>query len=322
NDMRFYHERVEASRNFANKVWNASRFILMNMEGKTITQPKASALEPADKWILSRLNSLVQEVTDNMEGYELGIAVQKVYDFIWDEFCDWYIEMVKPRLYNSKDTESSNSALWTLKTVLLDALKLLHPYMPFITEEIFCTLQAEEESVMISSWPIYRGERSFAKEEKEIELIKEAVRGIRNVRTGMNVPPSKKAMVYVVSDQKEILSVFKESDLFFATLAYASQVQIQTDKTGIADDAVSVVIPGAVCYMPFAELVDISKEIERLEKEEKRLEGELARVDGMLKNEKFVSKAPAAKIEEERGKQTKYQQMMEQVRERLAQLRG
>ncbi|MGN1315387.1 MAG: valine--tRNA ligase [Lachnospiraceae bacterium] len=322
NDMRFYHERVEASRNFANKVWNASRFILMNMEGKTITQPKDSALEPADRWILSRLNSLVQEVTDNMEGFELGIAVQKVYDFIWDEFCDWYIEMVKPRLYNSKDAESSNSALWTLKTVLLDALKLLHPYMPFITEEIFCTLQAEEESVMISSWPVYRGERSFAKEEKEIELIKEAVRGIRNVRTEMNVPPSKKAMVYVVSDQKEIRSVFKESDLFFATLAYASQVKIQTDKTGIADDAVSVVIPGAVCYMPFAELVDISKEIERLEKEEKRLEGELARVDGMLKNEKFVSKAPAAKIEEERGKQAKYQQMMEQVRERLVQLRG
>ena len=321
NDMRFYHERVEASRNFANKVWNASRFIMMNMEGKTVAEPAAADLEPADKWILSKLNSLIQEVTDNMESFELGIAVQKVYDFIWDEFCDWYIEMVKPRLYNSDNGRSQNSALWTLKTVLLDALKLLHPYMPFVTEEIFCSLQSEEESIMVSSWPVYREERSFAKEEKDMELIKEAVRGIRNVRTEMNVPPSKKALVYVVSGQDEVLEIFKESGLFFASLAYASEVKTQIDKDGIADDAVSVVIPGAVCYMPFAELVDIRKEIERLEKEEKRLMGELARVNGMLGNEKFISKAPAAKIEEEKGKLVKYQQMMEQVKERLKQLR-
>ena len=321
NDMRFYHERVEASRNFANKVWNASRFIMMNMEVKTITQPSDTALEAADKWILSKLNSLIQEVTDNMESFELGIAVQKVYDFIWDEFCDWYIEMVKPRLYGSDNADSQNSALWTLKTVLIDALKLLHPYMPFVTEEIFCSLQSEEESIMISSWPVYLKERAFAEEEREIELIKEAVRGIRNVRTEMNVPPSKKALVYVVSGQEEILQVFANSGLFFASLAYASEVRTQADKKGIEEDAVSVVIPGAVCYIPFAELVDIGKEIERLEKEEKRLAGELARVNGMLSNEKFITKAPAAKIEEEKGKLLKYQQMMEQVKERLAQLR-
>ena len=320
NDMRFYYERVENSRNFANKVWNASRFIMMNMEGKNVTTPAANELAPVDKWILSKLNTLVKDVTDNMESFELGIAVQKVYDFIWDEFCDWYIEMVKPRLYNSDDAVSQNAALWTLKTVLLDALKLLHPYMPFITEEIFCTLQSEEESIMISKWPEFSEDRSFAKEEKDIETIKEAVRGIRNIRSEMNVAPSRKAMCIVVSESEDIRNTFTEGKLFFASLAYANEVLVQADKAGIAQDAVSVVIPGAVVYIPFAELVDIAQEIERLQKEEKRLQGELARVNGMLSNEKFVSKAPAAKIEEEKAKLAKYTQMMEQVKERLAQL--
>ncbi len=321
NDMRFYYERVEANRNFGNKIWNASRFIMMNMEGKEVTTPAVADLEPVDKWILSKLNNVIKEVTDNMENYELGIAVQKVYDFIWDEFCDWYIEMVKPRLYASDNQVSSNAALWTLKTVLIDALKLLHPYMPFITEEIFCTLQNEEESIMISSWPVYAEERNFAKEEKEIEIMKEAIRGIRNVRTSMNVPPSKKAQVYVVSEKPEMRAIFEEGKLFFASLAYASEVIVQADKSGIADDAVSVVIANANVYIPFAELVDIAQEIERLEKEEKKLAGELARVNGMLNNANFVSKAPAAKIEEEKAKLEKYTQMMEQVKERLAQLR-
>ncbi len=320
NDMRFYYERVENSRNFANKVWNASRFIMMNMEGKNVTTPAANELAPVDKWILSKLNTLVKDVTDNMESFELGIAVQKVYDFIWDEFCDWYIEMVKPRLYNSDDAVSQNAALWTLKTVLIDALKLLHPYMPFITEEIFCTLQNEEESIMISKWPEFSADRCFVKEEKDIETIKEAVRGIRNIRTEMNVAPSRKAMCIVVSESEDIRNTFTEGKLFFASLAYANEVLVQADKTGIAQDAVSVVIAGATVYIPFAELVDIAQEIERLKKEEKRLEGELARVNGMLSNEKFVSKAPAAKIEEEKAKLAKYTQMMEQVKERLAQL--
>ncbi len=319
NDMRFYYERVEASRNFANKIWNASRFIMMNMpeEGLKAANP---FLEPVDKWILSKLNTLIKDVTDNMDSFELGIAVSKVYDFIWDEFCDWYIEMVKPRLYNSDDQESKNAALWTLKTVLIDALKLLHPYMPFITEEIFCTLQSEEESIMISCWPKYQDEWNFAREEKEIEIIKEAVRGIRNVRTEMNVSPSRKAQVFVISEREDVLSAFTDGKLFFTSLAYASDVIIKKDKSGIAEDAVSVVIGGATLYMPFAELVDIGQELERLAKEEKRLAGELARVNGMLSNEKFISKAPEAKIAEEREKLEKYTQMMSQVKERLAQL--
>ena len=320
NDMRFYYERVEANRNFANKIWNASRFIMMNMEGKEVTDASAS-LEPVDRWIISKLNTLVKDVTENMENFDLGIAVQKIYDFIWDEFCDWYIEMVKPRLYNSDNAASQNAALWTLKTVLIDALKLLHPYMPFITEEIFCTLQSEEESIMISKWPEYTEARAFAKEERDIEILKEAVRGIRNVRTEMNVAPSKKAQVYVVSENVDICNTFEEGKLFFASLAYASDVTIQSDKSGIADDAVSVVIANANLYIPFAELVDIKQEIERLEKESKRLDGELARVNGMLSNEKFISKAPEAKIAEEREKLTKYTQMKQQIVERLAQLR-
>ena len=321
NDMRFYYERVEAARNFANKVWNASRFIMMNMEDKVIPANAKDSLEPVDKWIISKLNNLVKEVTDNMEKYELGIAVQKVYDFIWDEFCDWYIEMVKPRLYNSDNAASQNAALYTLKTVLIDALKLLHPYMPFITEEIFCTLQDEEESIMISNWPVYDEAKAYDKEENEIEVLKEAIRGIRNARTGMNVPPSRKAQVYVVTQKDEVAAIFNEGKLFFAPLAYASEVVVQKDKTGIADDAVSVVIENATVYMPFAELVDISQEIERLQKEEKRLQGEIARSNGMLNNEKFVSKAPAAKVEEEKAKLAKYTQMLEQVQMRLATLK-
>ena len=319
NDMRFYYERVEASRNFANKIWNASRFIMMNMpeEGLQVTDP---VLQPVDKWILSKLNALIKDATENMDHFELGIAVQKVYDFIWDEFCDWYIEMVKPRLYNTDDQESKNAALWTLKTVLLNALKLLHPYMPFITEEIFCTLQSEEESIMISSWPVYQDDWSFAKEEQDIETIKDAVRGVRNIRTEMNVAPSRKAMIYVVSEKEEVRRAFTEGKLFFTSLAGASEVVIQEDKNGIAEDAVSVVIHGATLYIPFAELVDIAQEIERLKKEEKRLTGELARVNGMLSNEKFMGKAPQAKIDEEKAKLEKYTQMMEQVKERLAQL--
>ena len=323
NDMRFYYERVEASRNFANKVWNASRFILMNLSGyaergKTVTKPEV--LEPADKWIISKCNRMVKEVTDNMDSFELGIAVQKVYDFIWDEFCDWYIEMVKPRLYNTDDETSQNAALWTLQSVLTSALKLLHPYMPFITEEIFCSLQPEEESIMISDWPVYREDRNFPKEEQDIETIKEAVRGIRNVRTSMNVAPSRKAAVYVVSEKEEITKAFAEGKLFFASLAGASEVTIQSDRSGIADDAVSVVIPGAVLYIPFAELVDLKQERARLEKEEKRLQGELARVNGMLNNEKFLAKAPEEKIAQEKAKLEKYTQMMNQVKERLSQL--
>ncbi len=343
NDMRFYMERVEASRNFANKIWNASRFIMMNVtalkeneheqseysfsteqsatdrrSGAYVKEMDLTQLTGADKWILSKVNTLAQDVTANMDKFELGIAVQKLYDFIWEEFCDWYIEMVKPRLYNEED-QTKAAALWTLKTVLTNALKLLHPYMPFITEEIYRNLTGEE-SIMISAWPEFKAEWSFQKEEAEVELIKEAVRSIRNVRSSMNVPPSKKAHVIVVSEKPQMREVFEGSKAFFGTLSYASQVTVQEDKSGIGEDAVSALIPDAAVYMPFAELVDLEKEIERLKKEEERLTKELARVNGMLSNEKFISKAPQSKIDEEKEKLEKYTQMMNQVKEHLSAL--
>ncbi len=320
NDMRFSEKKIIASRNFANKVWNASRFMLMNIEKADLSQVTLADLTPADKWILSKANTLVKEVTDNMENYELGIAVAKLHDFIWEEFCDWYIEMVKPRLYNDEDATKA-AALYTLKSVLTIVLKLLHPYMPFITEEIFCSMQDEEESIMVSDWPVFKEELDFKAEENEVETIKTAVRNIRNLRADMNVPPSRKATVYVVSEQEEIRSICENSRVFFATLGYASEVMVQADKTGIADDAVSTVIPGAVIYIPFAELVDVEKEIARLEKEAKRLAGEIKRATGMLNNEKFTSKAPAEKVEEERQKLEKYTAMAAQVEERLSQLK-
>ena len=319
NDMRFYYERVEASRNFANKVWNASRFIMMNMPEGGIKEVSVSTLTDADKWILSKANKLIKDVTENIDKYELGVAADKLYNFIWEEFCDWYIEMVKPRLY-SEDNTTKDAALYTLKSVLETSLKLLHPYMPFVTEEIYCTLNEDAESLMVTKWPEYKDEFNFEKEEEDVELIKQAVYNIRNVRAGMNVPPSKKAQVYVVTESNKVAGIFEEGRVFFQTLAYASEVIIQADKNGIGEDAVSTVIPEATIYMPFAELVDIEKEIERLKKEEEKLSKELARSNGMLSNEKFVSKAPAAKIEEEKAKQAKYMQMMEQVKTQLAHL--
>ena len=320
NDMRFSEKKIIASRNFANKVWNASRFMLMNIEKADLTGVTLEELTPADRWILSKANTLVKDVTENMENYDFGVAVAKLYDFIWEEFCDWYIEMVKPRLYNEEDA-SKAAALFTLKEVLSIALKLLHPYMPFITEEIFCSLQDEEDSIMVSEWPVYREEYHFEAEENEVEAIKVAVRNIRNLRAEMNVAPSRKAKVFVVSEDPVIRTYFENSKVFFATLGYASEVVVQTDKTGIDDDAVSTIIPGAVIYIPFADLVDVEKEIARLEKEEKKLEGEIKRASGMLKNEKFVSKAPAAKVEAEKEKLAKYTAMSEQVKARLAQLK-
>ena len=317
NDMRFYMERVESSRNFANKVWNASRFIMMNMADElSMEMVDMGSLTAPDRWILSKVNRLAKEVTDNMDSFELGIAVQKIYDFIWDEFCDWYIEMVKPRLWNKEDA-TRDAALWTLKQVLINALKMLHPYMPFITEEIFCNLSGEE-SIMISDWPGYQAEWEFTSEEHEIETMKEAVRGIRNVRANMNVPNSKKATVYVVSENPKVRDIFERGKVFFSVLSFAGEVVVQSDKAGIAKDAVSTIIPEAAIYIPLAELVDIEKEKERLKKEEARLTKELARVNGMLNNEKFVSKAPAAKIQEEKEKLEKYTQMMDQVKRRLS----
>ena len=320
NDMRFYWERVENSRNFANKIWNATRFIMMNMEKADFSAVKLSDLTIADRWILSKVNTLAKEMTDNMEKFELGIAVSKVYDFIWEEFCDWYIEMVKPRLYSETD-ETKGAALWTLKTVLGNALKLLHPFMPFITEEIYCTLNPDEDSIMIAAWPKETEDFAYAEDEAAVEMMKEAVRSIRGVRTSMNVPPSKKASVFVVTEDAAVQETFKNGAVFFGTLAGASEVHVQADKAGIADDAVSAVIPQATIYIPFAELVDLEKEIARLTKEEERLTKEIARSNGMLGNPNFINKAPEAKVQAEKEKLANYQQMMEQVQTRLEQLK-
>ena len=321
NDMRFYWERVESSRNFANKVWNASRFIMMNLEGAAITEPSADELKPADKWILSKVNTLAKDVTENMDKYEMGIAVQKVYDFIWDEFCDWYIEITKTRTYNKEqDPVSANAAFWTLKTVLTEALKLLHPFMPFITEEIFCTLHPKEETIMLAKWPEYRADWNFPAEEEMLEHCKDLVKGVRNVRTEMDVPPSRKAKIFIVADDAALRETFEKTREAYQNLAGASDVSVQADKNGIEDDAVSVVIPGATLYLPLEDLVDFEKEKERLLKEKERLVKELARSRGMLSNEKFLSKAPEAKVQEEKEKLAGYEQMMAQVEERLAQM--
>ncbi|MGL5675107.1 MAG: valine--tRNA ligase, partial [Cellulosilyticaceae bacterium] len=322
NDMRFYYERVEANRNFGNKLWNATRFILMNFEDEDINLTvDMSELTAADKWIISKVNTLATDVTENMERYDLGIAVQKLYDFAWEEFCDWYIEMVKPRLYNKEDS-TRGAALWTLKTVMTNVLKMLHPYIPFITEEIFMSLQTSEESIMISEWPTFKEEWHFAVEENEIEMLKGAVRAIRNIRSEMNVPPSRKAKVVVVSEEANVLDIFSRGQVFFSTLASASEVVMQSTKEGIEEDAVSVVIPNAVLYIPLAELVDFEKEIERLTKEQAKLQSEVDRVNKKLSNEGFVAKAPEKLIEEEKAKRDKYQAMLEEVEARLAKFKA
>ena len=322
NDMRFYWERVEASRNFANKIWNASRFIMMHLGDQEISEPQYENLAAEDKWILSKVNTLAKDVTDNMEKFELGIAVQKIYDFAWTEFCDWYIEVVKPRLFAKEEApESANAAFWTLRTVLIQTLKLLHPYMPFITEEIFCTLQSDEETIMLSKWPEYKEEWNFPAEEAAIEHCKDLVKGIRNVRTQMDVPPSRKAKLFITSDDEMVRKIFDDNKEVYVNLAFTSEITVQADKDNIGDDAVSVVIPDAVAYLPLEDLVDFEKEKERLNKEKDKLTKELARSRGMLSNEKFLNNAKPEKVQEEKDKLAKYEQMMEQVQERLAQMK-
>ncbi len=322
NDMRFYWERVEASRNFANKVWNASRFILMNLEGRELTEPSAQTLEPADRWMISKLNTLAKDMTENMDKFELGIAVQKVYDFIWDEFCDWYIEIAKQRIYQyDAAPEAGNAALWTLRMVLTEALKLLHPFMPFLTEEIFCTLHPQEASIMLAKWPEYDDARHFETEEEMLSHVKDIVKAVRTVRKDMDVPNSRKAKLFLVSADETIRGMLEQAKESCQNLANASEICIQADRAGIGEDAVSVVIPGATVYLPFEELVDRAKEFERLTKDRARLQKELARSHGMLGNEKFLNKAPQSKIEEEKKKLAEYEKMMAEVEQRLAQMK-
>lgn len=316
NDMRFYTERVEASRNFANKIWNASRFVLMNLSIDKCELPDRDKLEISDRWILSEYNDLVKEVTDNLDKYELGIAVSKLYDFIWDKFCDWYIELVKPRFF--EEGESNITAQQVLVYVLSNTLKLLHPFMPFITEEIWQALPHEGKSIMISSFPVYNSEYKDENAEKEMQMIMDAIKGIRNIRNEMNVPPSKKAGIFIITEEPEI---FENGIPFFKKLAYASEVNVIKDGGSVPENVVSVVVPGAEILMPLDELVDRAKEIERLEKEKKHLESEIKRVEGKLNNKGFTEKAPAAVVEEERLKGEKYSEMLKTVIESLEKLK-
>jgi valyl-tRNA synthetase len=316
NDMRFNWDKVESSRNFANKIWNASRFVLMNLKITDNKLPDLDKLALEDKWIVSRYNSLVKEVTENLEKFELGIAVQKLYEFIWDEFCDWYIELVKPRLYDS-EKEGAVEAQYVLTYVLSNTLKLLHPFMPFITEEIWLHLPHVGDSIMISSWPEYDEKIHFSNEEKQMRILMEAIKSIRNIRAEMNVVPSRKVKIYIATNEKDM---FEQGKAFFEKLAGASETIVTGKKPDISDDAVSIVVEGAQIYIPLEELIDIEAEINRLEKEKERLEGELKRVNGKLNNPGFVNKAPANVVEEEKQKAKKYSDIYDKVNERLQSL--
>ena len=319
NDMRFYMERVEAARNFANKLWNASRFVFMNIDEEIMNGVTRDSVEAnltiADKWIISRANNVVKEVIDNMDKFDLGIAAQKIYDFAWTEYCDWYIEIVKPRLYGD-DVEAKKAALYTLTYVLETILKLLHPYMPFITEEIYTYLPTVEGSIVIAQWPHYKEEDNMASEEEMMELAMDGIRNIRNARAEMDVPPSKKAKVIIVpaEGKKSAVEATKE---YFVTLASASTVEIAETEENIPEDAVSVVINGAKIFIPLDELVDFEKEKERLTKEKAKLESEIKRVNGKLSNQGFLAKAPESLVNEEKAKKEKFEEMMKSVLERL-----
>lgn len=321
NDLRFSAEKVESSRNFANKIWNASRFVLMNFDEKLdFSKVDTGRFTTADKWILSRINNLTREVTENMDRYELGIALQKVYEFIWEEFCDWYIELVKPRLYDREDA-TRLEAQYVLNYVLGNAMKLLHPYMPFITEEIYKHLVNEDRSIMISKWPEYKEEYNFSAEENKMELIMSVIKSIRNIRAEMNVPPSRKSKTIFVAAGIKEQETLKEGKMFIERLASSSEVIIKSDKADIPSDAVSSILSGVEIYMPLEDLIDLDKEIERLDKERVNLEKELERVNNKLSNKGFIAKAPQKVVDEEKEKQEKYREMYNKVLERINSLK-
>lgn len=315
NDMRYYPERVEASRNFANKIWNASRFVMMNLDKDIMNKYKdCKEYSLADKWILSEMNTVVKEVTENMEKYELGIAMQKVYDFMWTEFCDWYIELIKPVFYG-EDEKAKGVVYNVLNTVLVTGLKLLHPAMPFITEEIYTHL-TEEETIVNAAWPEFDEALVNKEAENDMAYVIEAIKGLRNVRAEMNVPPSRKAKViaYIADDAKE---AFTNGASYIEKLASASEVEFITDKSVVPANAVSLVVKGGELFMPLLDLVDKDKELERLNKEVKKLEGEIERIDKKLSNQGFVAKAPEAVVNAEKEKRVKYVEMLEAVKVRI-----
>ena len=312
NDMRFYVERCEAMRNFANKLWNASRYVLMNLDENAVNQlPELSQLTIADKWVLSKLNNLIQEVTDNLEKYELGVAVQKVYDFLWDTYCDWYIELTKVRLY-SEDAAQKQCALQVLVYVLDQTLRLLHPFMPFITEEIWQSLPHEGDALIVARWPEFRQELAFKADEAHMESVMNAIRAIRNRRAEMNVPPSKKAALYVLTSKPE---VFAEGEGFIQRLAYADQITVLDKDLENIDGMVCCTTADAKLYIPMGQLVDVAKELERIAKELEKARKNLAGLEGKLNNENFVSRAPEAVVAAEREKASKARDLITQLEE-------
>ena len=319
NDIRFYPERVEAARNFANKIWNASRFIMMNLDRDLMDKYKdLKEYTLADKWILSRMNTVIKEVTDNLEKYEIGMALQKIYDFMWTELCDWYIELVKPVFYG-EDEKQKGIAYNVLYTVLTSGLKLLHPVMPFITEEIFTHLVLDEESITISPWPQYKEELKDAEAEHDMDLVIEAIKSLRNLRAEMNVPPSRKAKVIAYSNE-EGKKAFEGGKSYFEKLASASEVEFIETKEGLPSNVVSLVVKGGELFMPLLDLVDREKELDRLAKEKDKLLKEIDRVEKKLSNENFTKKAPEAVVNEERAKGEKYKEMLKAVEERISSL--
>ncbi|MBO7407316.1 MAG: class I tRNA ligase family protein, partial [Clostridia bacterium] len=317
NDQRYLEEKVEAARNFANKIWNATRFVLMNFD----EEPDFSTVDPArftmeDKWILSAANRLIAEVTDNLDKFELGVALSKVYDFVWDVYCDWYIEIVKPRLFDAA-CETRTEAQYVLNDVLIKCMKLLHPFMPFVTEAIYQRLYKDADSIMISAWPVTYAQYDYPAEETAISYMIEAIKRIRNIRHEMNVPSAKKAHIIAVTADADKARILTECEPMLRNLAYCAGLTVKADKEGIARDAASVQLEGAALYMPLEELIDIGKEIERLTAEMQKLEQDIARISGKLANEGFVSKAPAAVVEGERAKLEKYRSIYESTAQRL-----
>ena len=320
NDQRYLQEKVESARNFANKVWNATRFVLMNFD----EDPDFSKIDPArfettDKWILSACNRLISEVTENLEKFELGVALSKVYDFVWDVYCDWYIEMVKPRLFDAENP-SRLEAQYVLNYVLVNCMKLLHPFMPFVTEAVFGRLYNDCESIMISDWPKYDPAYEFPKEEEAVSYVIDAIKRIRNIRHEMGVPSSRKAHIIAVTADNAKAEILRNCEPVLKNLAYCAGLTIQADNEGIARDAASVQLENAVLYMPLEELIDIQKEIERLTAEKENLEKEIARVSSKLANESFVSKAPKNVVDAERTKLEKYQSIYESTAARLREM--
>ena len=314
NDIRYMPEKLDSAGNFANKLWNASRFVLMNLKDYENNEYNLEDLAYEDKWIISKLNTVIKEVSDNFESFELGVALQKIYEFIWDEFCDWYIEMVKPRLYD-KENPTRKYAQYTLNLVLCTALKLLHPFMPFITEKIYLNLFNEDKTIMLAEWPKYDRTFNFIKEEKCIEQIKKIIIEIRNIRTNMNVHPSKKAkMIFVTTEYKDII---EKSQLFIKKLGFGEKIEVQSDKTDIPENAISIVQDGIELYMPFEELVDMEAERKRLEEEKVKVQSEIQRAQKMLSNQGFINKAPKGKIQEEKEKLEKYEEMLKGIEDRL-----